>query len=86
MPGTKLSLAEIREQVKTHPDLQNLTPEREHQLLADLDEYRSRKTMGVKATEAAATADAARTLARLGTEVSPYLFFLLKLFNESTDS
>jgi hypothetical protein len=68
-PGSKLSLREIREQVKTHPDLQNLTTEREHELLQELDEHRSRKKMGVKGTAVANATDISRTLARLGDEV-----------------
>jgi hypothetical protein len=76
MPGTKLSLAEIREQVKTHPDLQNLSPEQEQELLTALDEHRSHKKTGVKATAAASATDAARTIARLGSEVSSDLLSL----------
>jgi hypothetical protein len=68
-PGSKLSLREIREQVRIHPDLQNLTTEREQELLQELDEHRSRKKTGVKMTAAATATDISRTLARLGDEV-----------------
>jgi hypothetical protein len=68
-PGSKLSLREIWEQMKIHPDLQDLTSEREQELLQDLDEYRSRKKMGVRTTAMATTTDVTRTIARLGAEV-----------------
>jgi hypothetical protein len=68
-PGTKLTLSQLREQLRKDPELQNLTEEKENQLLQKLDEHRTVKKMGVRSTALAVNADIARTMTRLGDEV-----------------
>jgi hypothetical protein len=67
--GDKLTLSNLRQKLKTDPELQNLSPERERELLQELEVHRSLKKNGIRATNLAITNDVARTMAHLNDEV-----------------
>jgi hypothetical protein len=67
--GDKLTLSDLRQKLKTDPELQNLSLERERELLQELEAHRSLKKTGIRATNLAITNDVARTMSHLNDEV-----------------
>ncbi|KAI5982124.1 hypothetical protein EDD15DRAFT_2378380 [Pisolithus albus] len=63
--GQKVKLKELQEMVANDPDLQNLDEETKQKYLGELKESRSRKAVGVRSTNTAASRDVQVTLKKI---------------------
>jgi len=65
-------LREIQQLVSNDPELENLTPEQEEELLKELDEYRALKKTGARASNLAAAQDVHHVVTHVHTAVSDF--------------
>ena len=75
--GKRLLLSDIQKLVAADAELQNISIEREEELINNLKQHRELKKSGARTSNVSAAKDARATMLRLNEEVSPTFSFRL---------